>query len=72
MTNKTVEYLIKNIKKYRREKKLTQLRLSELADISCDYLSEIERGKKTPSVKRLHYIASALDIEAYKLLLPIE
>ena len=39
-----------------------------MAGISCDYLSEIERGKKVPSIKRLCMIADALEIDAYLLL----
>ncbi len=60
----------KNIKKYRIAKKLTQEQLSEMCEISCDYLSEIERGKRHPSMKRLDVIAYALNIDAYKLLMP--
>ena len=47
MANSTIETLRKNIKKYRLEKGLTQEKLSELTGISTDYLSEIERGKRT-------------------------
>ena len=58
--------------KYYMEKyNLTQEQLSELSGISSDYLSEIERGKKTPSFKRLDLIANSLGIEVYKLFLPI-
>ena len=51
---------------------LTQEKLSELLGISSDYLSEIERGKRTPSFKRLDLIASVLNIDVYKLFLPID
>ena len=66
MANSTIEQLRKNIKKYRLEKGLTQEKLSELTGISTDYLSEIERGKRTPSIKRFVLITEALDIEPYK------
>ena len=59
----------KNIKKYRNENKLTQEKLSEMCEISIDYLSEIERNKKTPSLKRLILIAEKLNIPVYKLFL---
>ena len=62
MTNSTIKKILKNIKKFRQEKKLTQEQLSELCDISQDYLSEIERGKKTPSLKRFILIAEKLEI----------
>ncbi len=62
MTNSTINNILKNIKKFRQEKNLTQEQLSELCDISQDYLSEIERGKKTPSLKRFILIAEKLEI----------
>ncbi len=66
MANSTTEILRNNIKNFRESKHLTQEKLSELAGISADYLSEIERGKKVPSIKRLIQISEALDIEIYK------
>ena len=68
MTNSTIETLRKNIKKYRLASNLTQEKLSEISGISSDYLSEIERGKRTPSLKRIILIAKALGIEPYQLL----
>ncbi|MBE7704622.1 MAG: helix-turn-helix transcriptional regulator [Cyanobacteria bacterium SIG29] len=62
MTNSTIKLIQNNIKKYRNERKLTQEQLSEMVGISCDYLSEIERGKKIPSLKRFIAIVEALDI----------
>lgn len=62
MTNNTINNILRNIKKFRQEKKLTQEQLSELCDISQDYLSEIERGKKTPSLKRFILIAEKLEV----------
>lgn len=58
----------KNIKYYRKLANLTQLKLSVITEISKDYISEIERGKTLPSLKRLEKIANALNIEPYKLL----
>lgn len=66
MANSTIEILRKNIKSFRIDKNLTQENLSELSGISSDYLSEIERGKRTPSLKRLILIAEALNIPVYK------
>ncbi|HIS88152.1 TPA: helix-turn-helix transcriptional regulator [Candidatus Avigastranaerophilus faecigallinarum] len=62
MANSKIEIIQNNIKKYRNKRGLTQDKLSEMASISCDYLSEIERGKKIPSLKRFIAIADALDI----------
>ena len=68
MANSTSEILKYNLKFYRKQKGLTQEQLAELSGVSTDYISELERGKKVPSIKRLDYIAKALDIEIYKFL----
>lgn len=71
MANSTIDIFRNNLKYYRNEKGLTQDKLSEVSGISSDYLSEIERGKRTPSFKRMLLIAQALDIEVYKLFKPL-
>ena len=70
MANSTKDIFRYNLKSYRNKLNLTQENLSELSGISSDYLSEIERGKRTPSFKRMDLIAKALNIEVYKLFLP--
>lgn len=72
MTNSTKDIFKYNVKYYRNQKGLTQEKLSEMTGISSDYLSEIERGKRTPSFKRIELIADALNIEAYKLFKKLE
>ena len=69
MANSTAEILKYNLKLYRNMRNLTQEQLAEMAGISTDYISELERGKKVPSIKRLDYIAKALNIEIYKFFL---
>ncbi len=69
MANSTTEILKNNLKLYRNMRNLTQEQLAEMAGISTDYISELERGKKVPSIKRLDYIAKALNIEIYKFFL---
>ena len=72
MTNNTIDIFRYNLKYYRKQRNLTQEELSEISGISTDYLSEIERGKGTPSFKRMELIANALNIEVYKLFMPME
>jgi transcriptional regulator with XRE-family HTH domain len=72
MTNSTIDIFRNNLRFYRNEQGLTQEKLSELTGVSTDYLSEIERGKKTPSFKRMELIANALNIEVYKLFMPLQ
>lgn len=66
MSNSTINLLQSNIKKYRKERGITQLRLSVLTGLSKDYIVAIECGRRVPSIKRLILIASALNIEIYK------
>lgn len=58
-----------NIKKIRQEKGLTQAQLAEKADLSHDYIRQIESLKvaNTFSVDTLYRIAKALDIDISKL-----
>lgn len=70
MANSTIDIFRENLKFYRTKLGLTQDKLSELSGISSDYLSEIERGKRTPSFKRMDLIAGALNIEVYLLFKP--
>jgi len=72
MANSTNEIFRNNLKLYRTRQGYTQEKLSEICDISTDYLSQIERGKRTPSFKRMELIAKALNIEVYKLFMPLQ
>jgi len=48
------------IKQLRKEKNLTLRELSQKADISISFLSDIENGRSNPSLERLKDIAEAL------------
>ena len=58
----------KNIRKYRNEKGYTLQRLSEEAEMSMDYLAEIEseKRKKSFSLAILGRIAEVLDVDIAK------
>ena len=66
MANATFEIIRQNIKKYRKEKGLTQLQLAIKCSLSVDHISGIERGIFNPSVKTIFKIAEALNVEVYK------
>lgn len=55
----------KNIKKYRKEKKLTQQQLAEATDLSVDYICEIESPTKNKSfsIVTLGRIADVLEVD---------
>lgn len=56
-----------NIRKYRKQMKLSQVELAVEVGIDRAYLSEIENGRTNPSVNVLYAIADALKIEIEKL-----
>jgi transcriptional regulator with XRE-family HTH domain len=64
--------LSKNIKRYRVIHNLTQAELAELADISVNFLSNIENGNKWVSPQTLVKFASALNTEPFELFKPEE
>ena len=68
MTNSSIKLVGKNVRKYRKLRNLSQEKLSELVNVTTDYISLIELGKRVPSLKRLYKIAEILDIEPYKFL----
>ncbi len=55
------------IREQRENTRLSLRKLSELADISNPYLSQIERGLRKPSAEILQQIARALSISAETL-----
>ncbi|MDR2303220.1 MAG: helix-turn-helix transcriptional regulator [Treponema sp.] len=61
------ELFIANLKKYRKLQKISQLELAEECESAQTYISELEMGKKSPSLFMVERIASALGIEAVHL-----
>lgn len=59
-----------NIKRIRQSRGMSQDSLSEKAEISPGFLSEIENRKKTGTFDTFAKIADALGVEPYELLLP--
>ena len=51
-----------NIKKYRKEKKLTQAQLSELCGVPAISLGRYERGERNPNIDTLTKIATVLQV----------
>ena len=61
------DILSKNIKRFRKRYVWSQMDLAAKADISVNFLSDIETGKKWPYPGTLMHIANALNIEVYEL-----
>jgi len=60
--------LAKNVRKYRRQRQLTQEQLAFEAEIDLTYMGGIERGKRNPSLLVMARIADALGVQLPKLL----
>lgn len=53
----------KRVKYLRRLKDLTQAQLAERVDLSVNYISQIETGVASPTLKTLLTLANALDVD---------
>lgn len=56
-----------NVRKYRLEKNISQEKLAELSGLHRTYISSVERGLRSISLKNIEKISIALNIEIYKL-----
>jgi Predicted transcription factor, homolog of eukaryotic MBF1 len=59
----------KNIKNFRKNKKLTQKQLADIIGVSVVTIQNYENGRREPNMETLKKIASALDIKLNDLLL---
>lgn len=57
-----LNFLGKNIKKYREEKGLSQNQLAEMVDLSREHLGAVETGKEFVSLRKLFEVADVLKI----------
>ncbi|MCL2609754.1 MAG: helix-turn-helix domain-containing protein [Treponema sp.] len=57
----------KNVKFYRSRRSWSQADLAEYANISTNFIGDIERGKKWPHPDTLTRLAEALDIKVFEL-----
>jgi transcriptional regulator with XRE-family HTH domain len=56
-----------NIRKFRKEKNLTQKQLGDLLDMSEVMIGQYERGDRNPKIDTLRRIAKALNVELYDI-----
>lgn len=61
-------YLGINIERHRKAKKMTTVELASMAGVKPQFISQIENGKRTPSLKILQKIAGALNTTTSELL----
>jgi transcriptional regulator with XRE-family HTH domain len=58
----------KAVREARTEAKLTQMVLAEKADLTLNYVGEVERGEKLASIETAARLASALGMTAAELM----
>lgn len=57
----------KRLRDIRRRMDMTQEKLADSADMSVQYISDIERGKRNPSLSSIETLARALDMSVSDL-----
>jgi transcriptional regulator with XRE-family HTH domain len=62
----------RNVKRIRLEKSLSQEQFAERAGFSQQYLSDLERGLRNPTIVTLYELARALEVDHVALVTPDE
>ena len=65
--NDTIKKLGQKIRIERQERKMSQEKLAELADLNRNFVGMIERGETNLTVKKLENIANVFDIDIMDL-----
>lgn len=60
------------VRRHRQRLGISQEKLAERARLDRTYISQIERGVKSPSLKALVALAKALDVQLHKLIREME
>jgi transcriptional regulator with XRE-family HTH domain len=63
------QLFVRNLRFFRKERGISQLKFSELINISPNYLNAVENGKNFPSPEVIQRITDVLDILPYQLFL---
>jgi transcriptional regulator with XRE-family HTH domain len=60
----------RNLARLRREKRFTQERFAEVAGVTQQYVSDIERGLRNPTIVSIYNLATALGVNHVELVMP--
>lgn len=60
----------RNIRRIRVARQMTQEQFSERSGFSQQYISDLERGRRNPTIVSLYELALALDTTPVELLVP--
>jgi transcriptional regulator with XRE-family HTH domain len=63
------EKFIKNLRHFRKQRGLSQLKFSEMIEVSPNYLNAVENGKNFPSPEVIQRMIDMLEILPYQLFL---
>lgn len=63
------ELFVRNLRFFRKKKGISQLKFSELINVSPNYLNAVENGRNFPSPEVVQCISDSLDILPYQLFL---
>jgi transcriptional regulator with XRE-family HTH domain len=75
MSSNTMKIVGDRIRSLREQRKWSQMKLGELADLHYTYIGRIERGENNVTVKSLEKVAVALDIpfeELFRFIQPLD
>lgn len=61
-------HLSKNLKRLRKERRLSQEALAHLADLERSYISKLERKLSSATIDTLEKLSQALNIQASELI----
>lgn len=62
------EWIAKNIKEFRKKRKITLQKLADMTGLTKGYISKIERSRKAPPYSTLNKIAIGLAVDAALLM----
>ena len=60
------QVFVRNLRKFRNSKGLSQMKLAELCNTAPSYIGEIEIGRRFPSLKLIEKIGKILNVEPYR------
>ena len=60
---------IENLRFWRKKRGISQLKLSEMVNVSPNYLNAVEKGKNFPSPEVIQHISDILELMPYQLFL---
>ena len=58
---------ISNMKRFRKQKHITQEKLAEMCETDTCYIGQIETFRRFPSIQLIEKISNALEVEAWIL-----